>query len=65
MFRLIDHQKIKYIKDIEKITICFVDCLQILQNDQIMKGNGSQEQTDGERFALNQSPTGSKKSCSC
>ena len=39
--------------------------LQILQNDQLMKGNGSQDQTDGERFALNQSPTSSKKSCSC
>ncbi|XP_043284557.1 ras and EF-hand domain-containing protein homolog isoform X2 [Venturia canescens] len=37
----------------------------ILQNDQIMKGNGSQDQTDGERFALNQSPTSSKKSCPC
>ncbi|KAK1120029.1 hypothetical protein K0M31_012759 [Melipona bicolor] len=37
----------------------------ILQNDQLMKGNGSQDQTDGERFALNQSPTSSKKSCSC
>ncbi|XP_017753895.1 PREDICTED: ras-related protein Rab-32B isoform X2 [Eufriesea mexicana] len=37
----------------------------ILQNDQLMKGNGSQEQNDGERFALNQSPTSSKKSCSC
>ncbi|XP_066581631.1 uncharacterized protein [Prorops nasuta] len=37
----------------------------ILQNDQIMKGNGSQDQTDGERFNLNQVPTGSKKSCSC
>lgn len=38
---------------------------QILQNDQLMKGNGSQDQNDGERFALNQSPTSSKKSCSC
>lgn len=38
---------------------------QILQNDQLMKGNGSQDQTDGERFALNQSPTSTKKSCSC
>ncbi|XP_076481300.1 RAS oncogene family member Rab32 isoform X2 [Bombus vancouverensis nearcticus] len=37
----------------------------ILQNDQMMKGNGSQDQTDGERFALNQTPTSSKKSCSC
>lgn len=37
----------------------------ILQNDQLMKGNGAQDQTDGERFALNQSPTNSKKSCSC
>ncbi|KAG6795260.1 ras and EF-hand domain-containing protein isoform X1 [Apis mellifera caucasica] len=37
----------------------------ILQNDQLMKGNGSQDQTDGERFALNQSPNSSKKSCSC
>ncbi|XP_076395136.1 RAS oncogene family member Rab32 isoform X2 [Megachile rotundata] len=37
----------------------------ILQNDQLMKGNGSQDQTDGERFALNQSPSSSKKSCSC
>ncbi|XP_033339643.1 RAS oncogene family member Rab32 isoform X1 [Megalopta genalis] len=37
----------------------------ILQNDQLMKGNGSQFQTDGERFALNQSPTSTKKSCSC
>ncbi|XP_076651696.1 RAS oncogene family member Rab32 isoform X2 [Halictus rubicundus] len=37
----------------------------ILQNDQLMKGNGSQYQTDGERFALNQSPTSTKKSCSC
>ncbi|XP_015119201.1 ras-related protein Rab-44 [Diachasma alloeum] len=37
----------------------------ILQNDQIMKGNGAQDQVDGERFALNQSPTSSKKSCSC
>ncbi|XP_057330766.1 TNF receptor-associated factor family protein DDB_G0272098 isoform X1 [Microplitis mediator] len=37
----------------------------ILQNDQIMKGNGAQDQVDGERFALNQSPTGSKKSCAC
>ncbi|KOX73109.1 Ras-related protein Rab-32 [Melipona quadrifasciata] len=37
----------------------------ILQNDKLMKGNGSQDQTDGERFALNQSPTSSKKSCSC
>lgn len=37
----------------------------ILQNDQLMKGNGSQDQTDGERFALNQSPTSTKKSCSC
>ncbi|XP_043486153.1 EF-hand calcium-binding domain-containing protein 4B isoform X1 [Polistes fuscatus] len=37
----------------------------ILQNDQIMKGNESQDQTDGERFALNQSPVSSKKSCSC
>lgn len=26
---------------------------------------GSQYQTDGERFALNQSPTSTKKSCSC
>ncbi|KAL6423723.1 hypothetical protein ACFW04_010305 [Cataglyphis niger] len=37
----------------------------ILQNDQVMRGNGSQDQTDGERFALSQSPTSSKKSCSC
>ncbi|XP_063979635.1 ras-related protein Rab-32 isoform X4 [Diachasmimorpha longicaudata] len=37
----------------------------ILQNDQIMKGNGTQDQADGERFALNQSPTSSKKSCAC
>ncbi|XP_046424009.1 uncharacterized protein LOC124181457 isoform X2 [Neodiprion fabricii] len=37
----------------------------ILQNDQIIKGNGAQEQSDGERFALNQSPTNTKKSCSC
>ncbi|XP_011311316.1 ras-related protein Rab-44 isoform X1 [Fopius arisanus] len=37
----------------------------ILQNDQLMKGNGAQDQVDGERFALNQSPTSSKKSCSC
>ncbi|XP_033231614.1 uncharacterized protein LOC117182623 [Belonocnema kinseyi] len=37
----------------------------ILQNDQIMKGSGSQDQNDGERFALNQSPTSSKKSCAC
>ncbi|XP_015587453.1 ras-related protein Rab-32 isoform X4 [Cephus cinctus] len=37
----------------------------ILQNDQIIKGNGTQEQSDGERFALNQSPTSTKKSCSC
>ncbi|EFN69859.1 Ras-related protein Rab-32 [Camponotus floridanus] len=37
----------------------------ILQNDQVMKGNGSQDQTDGERFALSQSPTSSKKSCGC
>ncbi|XP_060825325.1 ras-related protein Rab-32 isoform X2 [Bombus pascuorum] len=37
----------------------------ILQNDQMMKGNGTQDQTDGERFALNQTPTSSKKSCSC
>ncbi|XP_017793568.1 PREDICTED: ras and EF-hand domain-containing protein isoform X2 [Habropoda laboriosa] len=37
----------------------------ILQNDQLMKGDGSQDPTDGERFALNQSPTSSKKSCSC
>ncbi|XP_034937461.1 ras and EF-hand domain-containing protein homolog isoform X3 [Chelonus insularis] len=37
----------------------------ILQNDQMMKGNGAQDQVDGERFALNQSPTNSKKSCSC
>ncbi|CAL7937742.1 unnamed protein product [Xylocopa violacea] len=37
----------------------------ILQNDQLMKGNGAQDATDGERFALNQSPTTSKKSCSC
>ncbi|XP_043466861.1 EF-hand calcium-binding domain-containing protein 4B isoform X2 [Leptopilina heterotoma] len=37
----------------------------ILQNDQILKGSGSQDQTDGERFALNQSPTSSKKSCAC
>ncbi|XP_051160182.1 ras-related protein Rab-32 isoform X7 [Leptopilina boulardi] len=37
----------------------------ILQNDQIIKGSGSQDQTDGERFALNQSPTSSKKSCAC
>lgn len=39
--------------------------LQILHNDQIMKGSGSQDQNDGERFALNQSPTSSKKSCAC
>ncbi|KAI4498405.1 hypothetical protein M0802_006584 [Mischocyttarus mexicanus] len=37
----------------------------ILQNDQIMKGNESQDPNDGERFALNQSPVSSKKSCSC
>ncbi|CAK9795607.1 Ras-related protein Rab-32 [Anthophora plagiata] len=37
----------------------------ILQNDQLMKGDSSQDQADGERFALNQSPTSSKKSCSC
>ncbi|XP_035727987.1 uncharacterized protein LOC118444134 isoform X6 [Vespa mandarinia] len=37
----------------------------ILQNDQIMRGNDSQDQNDGERFALNQSPVSSKKSCSC
>ncbi|XP_076759208.1 RAS oncogene family member Rab32 isoform X2 [Xylocopa sonorina] len=37
----------------------------ILQNDQLMKGNGARDSTDGERFALNQSPTTSKKSCSC
>ncbi|XP_070518097.1 uncharacterized protein Rab32 isoform X1 [Cardiocondyla obscurior] len=37
----------------------------ILQNDQVIRDNGIQEQTDNERFALNQSPTSSKKSCSC
>ncbi|XP_071566890.1 uncharacterized protein Rab32 isoform X5 [Temnothorax nylanderi] len=37
----------------------------ILQNDQVIKDNGVQDQTDNERFALNQSPTSSKKSCSC
>ncbi|KAG7200577.1 hypothetical protein KM043_001138 [Ampulex compressa] len=37
----------------------------ILHNDQLMKGNDSQDQTDGERFALNQSPASSRKSCSC
>ncbi|XP_077257935.1 RAS oncogene family member Rab32 isoform X4 [Temnothorax americanus] len=37
----------------------------ILQNDQVIKDNGVQDQTDSERFALNQSPTSSKKSCSC
>ncbi|XP_011143997.1 ras-related protein Rab-32 isoform X2 [Harpegnathos saltator] len=37
----------------------------ILQNDQLLKGNGSQDQTDGERFTLNQSPTSAKKSCAC
>ncbi|RLU21054.1 hypothetical protein DMN91_007670 [Ooceraea biroi] len=37
----------------------------ILQNDQMMKGNGVQDQTDGERFTLNQSPTSSRKSCNC
>ncbi|XP_014482304.1 PREDICTED: ras and EF-hand domain-containing protein homolog isoform X2 [Dinoponera quadriceps] len=37
----------------------------ILQNDQLLKGNGSQDQTDGERFMLNQSPTSTKKSCAC
>ncbi|XP_012235302.1 ras-related protein Rab-32 isoform X4 [Linepithema humile] len=37
----------------------------ILQNDQVMRGNGAQDQPDGERFALNQSPTNSKKSCGC
>ncbi|XP_011699024.1 PREDICTED: ras-related protein Rab-32 isoform X2 [Wasmannia auropunctata] len=37
----------------------------ILQNDQVIRDNGVQEQADGERFTLNQSPTSSKKSCSC
>ncbi|XP_029155864.1 LOW QUALITY PROTEIN: uncharacterized protein LOC114928733 [Nylanderia fulva] len=37
----------------------------ILQNDQVMRGNGSQGPPDGERFALSQSPTSSKKSCGC
>ncbi|KAK0171644.1 hypothetical protein PV328_005072 [Microctonus aethiopoides] len=37
----------------------------ILQNDQVFRGNGAQDQTDGERFALNQSPKHSKNSCSC
>ncbi|XP_018357218.1 PREDICTED: ras and EF-hand domain-containing protein homolog isoform X1 [Trachymyrmex septentrionalis] len=37
----------------------------ILQNDQVIKDNGVQDQTDTERFTLNQSPTSSKKSCSC
>ncbi|XP_032688876.1 ras-related protein Rab-32 isoform X3 [Odontomachus brunneus] len=37
----------------------------ILQNDQLLKGNGSQDQADGERFTLNQSPTNTKKSCAC
>ncbi|XP_012533863.1 ras and EF-hand domain-containing protein homolog isoform X2 [Monomorium pharaonis] len=36
----------------------------ILQNDQVIRDNGVQ-QMDNERFALNQSPTSSKKSCSC
>ncbi|XP_011050782.1 PREDICTED: ras and EF-hand domain-containing protein homolog isoform X1 [Acromyrmex echinatior] len=37
----------------------------ILQNDQVIRDNGVQDQTDNERFTLNQSPTSSKKSCSC
>ncbi|XP_072766024.1 uncharacterized protein Rab32 isoform X2 [Anoplolepis gracilipes] len=37
----------------------------ILQNDQVIRGNGAQDPTDGERFALSQSPTSSKKSCNC
>ncbi|XP_011639658.1 ras-related protein Rab-32 isoform X3 [Pogonomyrmex barbatus] len=37
----------------------------ILQNDQVIRDNGIQDQMDNDRFALNQSPTGSKKSCSC
>ncbi|KAK0180418.1 hypothetical protein PV327_006062 [Microctonus hyperodae] len=37
----------------------------ILQNDQVFRGNGAQDQTDGERFALNQPPKNSKNSCSC
>ncbi|XP_018400971.1 PREDICTED: uncharacterized protein LOC108778326 isoform X1 [Cyphomyrmex costatus] len=37
----------------------------ILQNDQVVRDNGVQEQMDNERFTLNQSPTSSKKSCSC
>ncbi|XP_018051530.1 PREDICTED: ras-related protein Rab-32 isoform X4 [Atta colombica] len=37
----------------------------ILQNDQVIRDNGIQDQTDNERFTLNQSPTSSKKSCSC
>lgn len=42
------------------------DRFQILQNDQIMKGNGIQDQIDGERFALNQGSTNNpKKTCAC
>ncbi|XP_020287466.1 ras and EF-hand domain-containing protein homolog isoform X2 [Pseudomyrmex gracilis] len=37
----------------------------ILQNDQLIRGNGAQDQADNERFVLNQSPTSSKKSCGC
>ncbi|XP_018363221.1 PREDICTED: ras and EF-hand domain-containing protein homolog isoform X1 [Trachymyrmex cornetzi] len=37
----------------------------ILQNDQVIRDNGVQDQMDNERFTLNQSPTSSKKSCSC
>jgi len=44
-----------------QINICL---FQILQNDQVIN-NGVQEQTDNERFTLNQLPTSSKKSCSC
>jgi len=44
-----------------QINICL---FQILQNDQVIN-NGVQEQTDNERFTLNQLPTSSKKSCGC
>ncbi|XP_011166200.1 uncharacterized protein LOC105200376 isoform X1 [Solenopsis invicta] len=37
----------------------------ILQNDQVIRDNGIQDPSDNERFALSQSPTNSKKSCSC
>ncbi|XP_076631588.1 RAS oncogene family member Rab32 isoform X1 [Colletes latitarsis] len=49
--------------NIEKATRFLVN--KILQNDQLIKDIGSKDQTDGERFALNQSPASPKKSCFC